>query len=135
MKTLRLSRLFLVAFLMLGIMAAASNVWADGKPPQDAAALAKASQNPVASLISLPFENNATFNNGPEDVFVNILNIKPVIPMGLTENWNLIHRAIVPVIYVDDGFTGPFHTVGGGTVTFIKKPEEEGSVFGLGDIV
>jgi hypothetical protein len=135
MKTPRFAGLLLIAFVILWITAAAGTVWADGNPPQDAAALAKASQNPVASLISLPFENNATFNNGAEDVFVNILNIKPVIPMGLTENWNLIHRAIVPLIYVDDGFTGPFHTWGGGNVTYIKKPEEQGSLFGLGDIV
>ena len=50
--------------------------------------LAKASQNPVAAMISVPIENNATFNNGDEDVFVNVTNIKPVIPMGITENSN-----------------------------------------------
>ena len=88
----------------------------------DPKALAKASQNPVASLISLPFENNATFNNGPDDVFVNILNIKPVIPMGITENWNLINRAIVPLVYQDDGFKGP-------------QGQDLGNQFGLGDIV
>jgi hypothetical protein len=88
----------------------------------DPKALAKASQNPVAALISLPFENNATFNNGPDDVFVNILNIKPVIPMGITENWNLINRAIVPLVYQDDGFKN-------------AQGKDLGSQFGLGDIV
>ena len=74
--------------------------------------LAKASQSPVVAMISVPIENNATFNNGDEDVFVNVTNIKPVIPMGITENWNLINRLIVPVIYQDDGFMGNHHTTG-----------------------
>jgi len=103
-----------IALLLLCSVLFAAGAWAaDDKPPKAEHALAKASQNPVASLISLPFENNATFNNGKDDVFVNILNIKPVIQMSLTENWNLINRAIVPAIYVDDGGTGPFHTIGG----------------------
>jgi hypothetical protein len=95
-----------------------------GEPAKapDQKALAKASQNPVADLISVPFENNATFNNGPDDVFVNILNIKPVIPMGLTENWNLINRAIISAVYQDDGFKG-------------SQGQNLGSQFGLGDMV
>lgn len=129
----------------LAFVAFTTGAWAaDAKPPanaapsQDTAALAKASQNPVASLISVPFENNATFNNGPDDVFVNVLNIKPVIPMGLTENWNLINRAIVPVVYQDGGFLGQT-TVGGsiisgGTTEFVRPGEKLGSQFGLGDI-
>jgi hypothetical protein len=78
----------------------------DAKKPPSTADLAKASQNPVASMISVPFENNATFNNGPDDVFVDVVNIKPVIPMSLSADWNLINRAIIPVVYQADGFTG-----------------------------
>jgi hypothetical protein len=51
--------------------------------------LAKASQNPVADLISLPFQNNTNFNFGPEEKTQNVLNIQPVWPFSLTENWNL----------------------------------------------
>ncbi len=98
-----------------------TGAWAaDAAPSYDVTALAKASQNPVANLISVPFENNATFNNGTEDVYVNILNIKPVIPMGITENWNLINRAIIPAIYQEDD---PNDMPGG-----------MGRLFGLGDI-
>lgn len=105
--------------LALGITAALAD---EPAKATDTQALAKASQNPVAALISVPFENNATFNNGPDDVFVDILNIKPVIPMGITENWNLINRAIVPLVYQDDGFRDP-------------QGQELGGQFGLGDIV
>ena len=60
--------------------------------------LAKASQNPISSLISVPFENNAKFNTGPEDAYFNALLIKPVVAMKLTENWNLVNRAILLVL-------------------------------------
>lgn len=64
----------------------------------DAEALAKAAQNPIASLISLPFQNNTDFGIGPEDKTKNTLNIQPVWPFSLSDNWNLITRTIVPVI-------------------------------------
>jgi len=60
--------------------------------------LARAAQNPVASMISLPFQNNTNFNFGPQEKTQNILNIQPVWPFELNENWNVITRTIVPVI-------------------------------------
>jgi hypothetical protein len=47
---------------------------------QDQADLAKAAQNPVAAMISLPFQNNTLFGIGPNDDTANVLNIQPVIP-------------------------------------------------------
>ncbi|NRA93057.1 MAG: neuromedin U [Psychroserpens sp.] len=60
--------------------------------------LANKIQNPIASLISLPFQNNTDFNTGPDDRTLNTLNIQPVIPISLNENLNLITRTIVPII-------------------------------------
>jgi hypothetical protein len=60
--------------------------------------LARAAQNPVASMISLPFQNNTNFNFGPLEKTQNVMNIQPVIPFDLTDDWNLITRTIVPVI-------------------------------------
>lgn len=60
--------------------------------------MAKTAQNPVAAMISVPFQNNTNFNVGPENKTQNILNIQPVIPFNLNENWNLITRTIIPVI-------------------------------------
>ena len=68
----------------------------------EATALAKKSQNPVASLISVAFENNFNFGVGPEDNFQYVLNAKPVVPQELTENWNLIHRVIQPLVAQDN---------------------------------
>jgi hypothetical protein len=62
-------------------------------------ALRKAAQNPIASLISVPVQNNDNFGISPGDRIQNILNIQPVIPMRLSANWNLITRIITPIIY------------------------------------
>ena len=61
--------------------------------------LAKAVQNPAASLISVPFQNNTNLDIGPNDRTQNVLNIQPVIPVRLSANWNLIMRVITPIIY------------------------------------
>lgn len=61
--------------------------------------LAKAVQNPVASLISVPLQNNTNFDIGANNRTQNILNIQPVIPARISENWNLITRVITPIIY------------------------------------
>lgn len=60
--------------------------------------LARAAQNPVASMISVPFQSNTNFNFGPQEKTQNVLNIQPVIPFELSEDWNLITRTIVPVV-------------------------------------
>jgi hypothetical protein len=69
-------------------------------PPAGQQNLAKASQNPVSSLISVPFENNANFKVGPGDDYANVLNIKPVVPVSFFgTDWNLINRVILPIVY------------------------------------
>jgi len=60
--------------------------------------LAKLAQNPVGNLISLPFQNNTNLNFGPEKGTQNILNIQPVIPISIDNDWNIITRTILPVI-------------------------------------
>lgn len=55
-----------------------------------AEALQKAVQNPVASLISVPLQNNANFGYGSFNRTQDVLEIEPVIPIKLNDNWNLI---------------------------------------------
>ena len=83
---------------------------------EEDAELAKKTQNPVADLISVPFQNNINFGVGPQDDVQYILNVQPVIPFRLTEDWNLISRTIMPLIYQPELAPGV------------------GDVFGLGDI-
>ncbi|MDH4070664.1 MAG: neuromedin U [Ignavibacteria bacterium] len=78
-------------------------------------------QNPLTladklvPIPQLPFQNNTTFGVGPNDTFVNSLNIQPVYPVRLGA-FNLINRAILPVLYRGEMVPG------------------EGGLFGLGDL-
>lgn len=73
----------------------------------DAAALAKKLSNPVASLISVPMQSNFDFHIGPDhDGWRYTLNVQPVIPISLDDNWNLIIRTIIPYIHQEDVFKG-----------------------------
>ena len=49
--------------------------------------LAKETQNPVANLISVPFQNNFNFGIGPNDATQLVLNVQPVIPVTLNKDW------------------------------------------------
>ena len=72
-------------------------------PADQEAEFAKQLQNPVASLISVPFQNNFDFNMGPnDDGFKYTLNFQPVIPLSISKDLNLIIRTIVPIISQDD---------------------------------
>jgi hypothetical protein len=61
--------------------------------------LRKAAQNPVASLISVPVQENWNFDIGPANRVQNVMNIQPVIPVTVAKDWNLIIRWITPVIF------------------------------------
>jgi hypothetical protein len=91
-------------------------------------ALAKAVQNPVANLISVPFQNNTNFTIGPYDRVQNVLNIQPVIPIQLDKDWNLITRTIIPVVSQPDIRTSGLGTNGFGNLnpTFFLSPAKPG---------
>jgi hypothetical protein len=72
------------------------------KPPVSAEELAKKLSNPVASLISVPFQNNMDVGIGPYNGSKNTLNFQPVIPINMTAKYNLITRFIIPVVSQHD---------------------------------
>lgn len=68
-----------------------------------AAELARKLANPIANLISVPMQYNYDKNFGPDDEgSVSRLNIQPVIPFSLNDDWNLISRTIIPLIDQQD---------------------------------
>ena len=91
--------------------------------------LAKKTQNPVADLISIPFQNNFNFGVGPRDAQLYILNVQPVIPIRLTENWNLITRTIMPIISQGSPAPGIDHVGGLGDInpSLFLSPSKPGS--------
>ena len=90
--------------------------------------LAKATQNPLASMISLPFQNNTNFGIGPDDDTQNILNIQPVWPFSLGEDWNFVTRTIIPVISQPGVAPGESRTNGLGDISFTgwASPKDSG---------
>src|SRR5436189_4327889 len=84
---------------LFALAAAASTLQAEESPTEDPAAeLAKKLNNPVASLISVPFQFNWDEGYGPNDSGRFTLNVQPVVPISLNKDWNLIIRTIVPII-------------------------------------
>ncbi|HYN79582.1 MAG TPA: neuromedin U [Lamprocystis sp. (in: g-proteobacteria)] len=99
--------------------------------------LAKLAQNPVGNLISLPFQNNTNLHYGPERGTQDILNIQPVIPISINQDWNIITRTIVPVIWMPalgpnlDSTTG----IGDTVFTAFLSPAKPGHwIWGAGPV-
>ena len=60
--------------------------------------LAKKTQNPIANMVSLPFQNNTQYGVGTADRTANTLNIQPIIPTKLSADWILINRVVLPIV-------------------------------------
>lgn len=78
--------------------------------------LAKASQNPLANMMSFPFQNNTNFGIGPYDRSQNVLNIQPVLPFF---KGKLITRTIIPIVWQPDISSETGGTSGLGDITLL----------------
>ena len=99
--------------------------------------LAKQLANPVASLISVPFQLNYDGGYGSEDGDKTYLNVQPVVPLSLTDDWNLISRTILPLVYQNDirGNSGSDAGLGDTVQSFFISPVEPtsgGLIWGVG---
>jgi hypothetical protein len=75
---------------------------ASSSAAQQEAALQAAAANPLASLISVPFQFDANYDVGPYHQFGYTLNVQPVVPLPVSDKTTLILRTIVPLAYVPE---------------------------------
>lgn len=111
----------------------------DNTSNESTSAIAKTLQNPIGNLYSVPFQSNTNFNYGPNKGTQEVLNIQPVIPFHINEDWNVITRIILPLIWQPS--LAPAHTVPFGTGPTVfsaflsPASSSNGWLWGVGPVV
>jgi hypothetical protein len=121
------------ALAFIAIMVAASAARAELSSEE----LAKIAQNPVGNLISVPFQENLNLNAGPYEKNQNVLNIQPVIPIDVNEDWNIITRTILPIVSLPplSPYQGRTSGIGDLQITAFLSPAKPGAwIWGVGAI-
>jgi hypothetical protein len=105
---------------------------------QETEKIAKQAQNPIANVISVPLENDFNPHTGMDKEDSYILELKPVVPFKLSNDWNLITRTVIPVAQVPDLAPGVNGASGLGDVqtSFFFSPQKVGKViWGAGPVI
>ena len=105
---------------------------------QESSNIAKQAQNPIARLISVPFENDFNPQTGIKKEDSYVLQMKPVVPFKLSNDWNLVTRTIIPVIQVPHLTSRISGVTGIGDVSlslFLSPTKASHIIWGVGPIV
>lgn len=127
MKTIRLAILFGSMLLPVLVLAQESN-------------FAKQLANPIAALISVPVQVNYDEDFGVDNEGATLrINVQPVIPFSIGQDWNLISRTILPILNQDDiPVPGTSEFGLGDTVQSLffspKEPTASGWIWGAGPV-
>jgi hypothetical protein len=117
----------LFTYLLLSVFASAQET--------DKKELEKAIQNPIAKIVTLPFQNNADFGYGSYGRLRNTLNIMPVLPFSLGKKVSLITRTIIPVITQPVGESDTKTGLGDITLSTYFSPSKPGKlIWGVGPV-
>ena len=100
----------------------------------DSEELRKAAQNPVASLISVPIQQNWNGGIGDHDRIQSVLNIQPVIPFSLNQHWNVITRWITPIVFqpIPETDAQGYYGLGDLNPSFFLSPKKSKVIWGVG---
>jgi hypothetical protein len=140
----------LFASLLYGVIAGVSvpvsaqtieeprSVIGDHAAAENATDLAKQIQNPVGDLISFPLQYNVNFGYGPQGRTQHVLNLQPVIPFHVNDDWNVITRTILPIVW-NPGSSIPTVPVGTAPISFTAflspSHDVDGWLWGAGPVV
>ena len=132
------ARLNLIAAASFAALAAASAPALAQKSDEE---IAKAAQNPIAAMISVPLQYNYDEKFGSRETgHKNYVNVQPVIPFSISDNWNLISRTILPVVdqqNIAPG-SGSQSGIGDTTESLFFSPKaltESGWTWGVGPVI
>jgi hypothetical protein len=135
-----LNKTLILAALLLPAISCSTGFAQEASPP-DASEIAKKLSNPIASLISVPLQFNWDDNFGADDggsLFK--LNVQPVIPISISDDWNLISRTILPIVDQDGFPFSDYNEFGlSDTVQSFffspKAPTNSGWIWGAGPVL
>jgi len=127
---------FWCPFLPGEVMAAESKETERLEPPKNTdSELAKKTQNPIADMMSVPLQYNLYTDGALGSSTMSVLNVQPVIPFQINEEWNLITRTIIPLISAPTSH-GRVTGIGDSSLSFFFSPRKTGTTtWGVGPVL
>ncbi len=126
-----------IALLAPAFLTAQDHAAATAAVADSSVELAKKLSNPVADLVSIPFQFNWQEGYGVNNDLQFVLNVQPVVPFHLSKDLNMIARFIVPYISQPEISPGVGPVSGLGTITystFFSPVGSGGLTWGVGPV-